>query len=68
MGEISMQYPLAFDKGPRWKKDRIAVSGEKEKERRIFRVWFLSSRLNGGLMSDDVKPGRRMKRKSELLP
>lgn len=49
-------------------RDRLAVSDEEEKERSIFRMSFLSSRLNGGLMSDDVKPGRRMKRKSEPLP
>lgn len=29
---------------------------------------FLSSRLNGNLMSDDAKPGRWVKRKSELVP
>lgn len=37
---------------------RFAVSDEEEKERSIFRVRFLSSGLNGGLMAADVKPGR----------
>lgn len=53
-------------RGPDGLGDRIAVSDEEERERSIFRVRFLSSRLNGSLMVDDVKPERWMKRESEL--
>lgn len=44
------------------------MSDEEEKERSVFRVRFCSSRLNGDLMSAGAKPGRWVRRKSELLP